>query len=148
MFVVTGSEVSNDLDAKDLWSGLLKKAEDPVPFVRAITDCRVVERGDGWLVREIVLRGETVRELVTFEAENVVRFVRLSGRVGGTIENRIERKDDGALGLRFSFHLEVKDLPAGSEAERVYAETMRDSYLAAIRSTIDRTRETCKKRAS
>jgi hypothetical protein len=148
MFVVTGSERSPDLSVEELWSGLVRKAEDPVPFVRAITDCRVVERGADWLVREIVLRGEPVRELVTFENANAVRFVRLSGRFLGTIENRIERGTDGALALRFSFHLEAKDLPAGSDAERDYAANMRDSYLAAIRSTLERTRQNLARRAS
>lgn len=148
MFVVTGCETSSDLTREQLWQGLIRKAEDPVPFVRAITDCRVVERGHDWLVREIVLRGERVRELVTFEAQNVVRFVRLSGRVAGTIENRIEAATDGALALRFSFLLEAADIAAGSLEEREYASTMRESYLAAIHSTLERTRALRDRRAS
>ncbi len=140
MFMVTGSENSRDLTHEQLWRGLVRKAEDPTPFVRAITECRVVERGENHLVREIVLRGEKVRELVTFEEPNVVRFVRLSGRVFGTIENRIEDQPDGEVALRFTFRLEANDLPAGSAAETEYAAMMRDSYLAAIHSTIERTR--------
>jgi Domain of unknown function (DUF1857) len=148
MFTVTGCQSSPNLTCDQLWQGLVRKAEDPMPFVRAITACRVVDRGPDWFVREIELRGETVRELVTFEKPTVVRFVRLSGRVAGTIENRIVRARDGGLELRFTFHLEPRDLEAGSIAEREFASMMRESYLAAINSTLERTRALFQKVAS
>ncbi len=141
MFTVSGREPSRDLTHDQLWLGLLSKAEDPVPFVRAITRCRVTDRGADWLVREILLRGDRVVERVTFHPrESEVRFERLSGPVLGTITNRVEGDDGGGLALRFTFALEVTGIPPGSREESEYAERMRDSYLDAIRTTIDRTR--------
>ncbi len=141
MFTVTGRARSRDLTRAELWDGLVRKAEDPIPFVRAITACRVLDRGDGWLEREIVLRGDVVRERVTFaSSRDLVRFERLSGPVAGTIENRIEEDGDGRLALRFTFRLEVDGLAAGSRDEAAYAARMKGSYLAAIRSTIARVR--------
>lgn len=148
MFVVTGSERSLGLTHEQLWRGLVRKAEEPMSFVRAITDCQVIERGPDFLVREILLRGERVRELVRFEPPNVVRFTRLSGRVAGTIENRIETDPAQGLTLRFTFHLEAEGLESGSAEERDYAAMMRDSYLAAIHSTLERTRNGYSGRAS
>ncbi len=55
------------------------KAENPLPFVPAITACTVTDRFDGGLVREIVLGGETVREVVTLYPQRRVHFVRTHG---------------------------------------------------------------------
>lgn len=140
MFVVTGRALSTGLTRAELWRGLVRKAEAPVEFVNAITDCRVLERGDDWLVREIVLRGDRVRERVTFDPEREVRFERITGPVAGTIVNRIERDERGRLSVRFTFRLEVDDLAPGSAAEARYAAQMKDSYLAAIRTTLARAR--------
>ena len=79
MFTVTGIENATGLQLSQLWPALLRKAEEPMPFVPAISRCRVIERGEGYLVREIVLRGETVRERVTFEPTRRVHFERTSG---------------------------------------------------------------------
>ena len=141
MFTVTGIEDASDLRFDQLWQALLIKAEEPMPFVPAITDCRVVERGPGYLVRDIVLRGELVRERVTFEPSRRVHFERLIGSAMGTIDNEIEGDDEHGLRLRFTFHLAVDGLTHGSEEERAFAETMGASYLSAVRATLQRARE-------
>jgi len=140
MFTVTGIEDANGLQLDQLWPALLRKAEEPMPFVPAISDCRVVARGAGWLVRDIVLRGEPVRERVTFEPTRRVHFERMSGAARGTIDNEIEGDDERGLRLRFTFHLAVAGLRHGSDEERAFAAAMGDSYLAAIRATLERAR--------
>src|SRR5262245_46295970 len=77
------------LDRSLVWHGLVMKAENPLPFVPVITICEVIERRAGGLVREIVDKGDTIREVVTFDPERMVRFERTSGRVLGTILNEI-----------------------------------------------------------
>lgn len=145
MFHVTGCEPVNPpgappLTREALWSALVRKARDPVPFVPAISACRVLAEGPGWLEREAVIRGEPVRERVTFFPPERVRFERLSGGARGTIENRIEEDRDGALALRFSFDLEVAGLEPGSPAERAFADAMASSYLEAVAATLGRAR--------
>ncbi len=140
MFVVTGVEAAPGLSREELWAGLVLKAADPVPFVPAISECRILERRPDGFDREVVVRGERLKESVRFYPLETVRFERLSGRARGTIENRIEEDPAGALALRFTFRLEVEGLRSSSPEEVAYAEGMRDSYLAAVKTTIAETR--------
>lgn len=118
-----------------VWRGLVMKAENAVPFVEAMGSCTVVERGENWLVRDIVLRGEPMRERVTFEPERRVTFERLESSAMGTIVNEIV-EDAGELALRFTFSLEVAGLAPGSAEEKAFADTMAESYLKAVDTTL------------
>jgi hypothetical protein len=84
-----------------LWLGLLLKAKDPVPFVPAITGCRVLESVDGkGLLREIVVRGRDVfRERIEYEPERRVVFHQLDDPDLETIVNEIGRNEAGDLVL-------------------------------------------------
>jgi len=70
------------LDQDQVWHGLLLKANDALPFVPQMESCHVLERGDGWLVRDILLKGVPLRERVTFEPKRRVAFERIRGVVG------------------------------------------------------------------
>jgi hypothetical protein len=87
-------------------------------------------------VRDIVLRGEKMRELVTLEPETRVTFERLAGPVLGTIFNEIEEDAGGALSLRFSFKLKPEGIAPDSDAERDYARTMESDYMKAVDATL------------
>jgi hypothetical protein len=119
-----------------VWRGLVMKAENPLPFVPVISHCRVIERGPNRLVREIVDKGDTITEFVTFEPERMVKFERTSGRVLGTILNEIVEDDDGALALKFTFQLTVEGIAPGSAAEREFAGQMEEGYLMAVAATL------------
>jgi hypothetical protein len=71
------------LTRSDIWRGLVMKGENALPFVPVMEACDVVERGtdDGtdWLIREIRIAGNTMREKVTFRPEHTVEFERLDG---------------------------------------------------------------------
>ena len=54
----------------------------------------------------------------------------------GTIVNEIIEDADGKLNLRFSFSLEVEGLSSGSPEENDFAESMKESYLTAITTTL------------
>jgi hypothetical protein len=119
-----------------VWRGLVMKAENPLPFVPVITSCKVIERRANGLVREIVDKGDTISETVTFTPERQVKFERTSGRVLGTILNEIVDDDDGDLALRFTFSLTVEGVAPGSAGEKEFASQMEDGYLMAVRATL------------
>jgi hypothetical protein len=119
-----------------VWRGLMMKAENPLPFVPVITACRIVERqGENRFIREIVDKGDTITEVVTFHPQHAVKFERTSGRVLGTILNEIV-EEDGELALKFTFTLTVEGIPPGSAAERDFASQMEEGYLIAVAATL------------
>lgn len=145
MFTVSRTLKVNDtpgaptLKRGDVWRGLMMKAENPVPFVAPMERCTVVERGDNWLLRDIHLRGEDMQERVTFEPERRVTFERTKSSAMGSILNEIvegEESEDGGLGLKFTFSLEMEGIAPGSDAERDIADRMADSYLDAVNTTL------------
>ena len=126
------------LTQSHVWRGLMMKAENPLPFVPVITACRIVERiRDGKFVREIVDKGDTITEAVTFHPERIVQFERISGRVTGTILNEIIKDADGDLALRFTFALSVEGVAAGSREEKQFAAKMEEGYLMAVAASLE-----------
>jgi hypothetical protein len=79
--------------------------------------CEVIEQGDGWLVRDIMLKDVPLREKVTFEPEQRVIFERTRGSELGRIENIIGEDANGNLTLTFAFSLKKDGVPEGSEGE-------------------------------
>ena len=131
-----------------VWRGLKMKAENPLPFVPVITACRIVERhGEDRFVREIVDKGDTITEIVTFRPQHMVKFERTSGRVLGTILNEIIKDEDGELALKFTFTLTVEGIEAGSPTEREFAGHMEEGYLMAVAATLNAMRKLAKDNA-
>ncbi len=133
-------EVNDDpkaprLSRHDVWLGLMMKAANALPFVPAMEKCEVVERGDGWLLRDILLFGHPMTERVTFEPERLVTFVRVAGPNPGTIENEI-LEEDGVLKLRFGFALTADGVEEGSPAEADYFAPSIPAYNGAVASTL------------
>ena len=124
------------LNQAQIWQGLLLKAENPVPFLDAMSACTVIDRGDNWLLRNFTLRGEEMQERVTFEPRNRVTFERTKSSAMGTILNEIVTLDDGDMGLRFTFTLDVDGLVDGSREETEFAERMSRSYFQGVGSTL------------
>jgi acetylaranotin biosynthesis cluster protein L len=127
-----------------VWRGLVMKAENPLPFVPVISSCKVLERRSDGIVREIVDKGDTITEVVTFDPERTVKFERTSGRVLGTILNEIIEDGDGDLALKFTFTLSIDGIAAGSAEEKDFASQMEDGYLMAVRATLKAMRQLAK----
>src|SRR5262245_23377910 len=124
------------LTRSDIWKGLVMKADNALPFVPAMTHCKVLHReSDTVFVREIEFRGERCRERITLSPEQRVKFERLDGSVLGTILNLIEEDGQG-LGLRFSFCLELAGVEPGSQQELDYAKIVEKDYLKAVDATL------------
>jgi len=130
-----------DLSQDDVWEGLLDKAANPLPYVKSITECTVVERFDGGLVRDIIHVGQPVREVVTFYPKKRVHFVRTHGTARGTINNEIGVDPSGNLELTFTFRIVVDGIEDGSPEEGEFATRMEADYLDAVRTTLSACRE-------
>src|SRR5262249_2148188 len=101
--VVNPPGVTPILSADQVWRGLVMKAENALPFVDAMQECRVVERFEDGFVREIVLRGVRMRERITFSPPAQVHFQRLeAGGHDGWITNVISESANGLM-LVFTF---------------------------------------------
>jgi Acetylaranotin biosynthesis cluster protein L len=125
-----------------LWDGLVRKAENALPFVPAITDCVVTTRhGETVFDRDIVLQGERFTERIALEQPHRVVFTRIAGPVLGTIANEIEGDSPDQLTLRFSFALVVAGEPGGSAGEQAHADRMTGMYRAAVAATLDAVRK-------
>lgn len=115
-----------------IWEGLVMKAEDATPFVEVMDKCRVLERGDRYLRREIEINGTKAQERVTFFPKHMVVFEPLES--DGLIKNDIEEDAHGHLSIRFTFALEVpKDENLSAQN---YAQRMEKNYTAAVETTL------------
>jgi hypothetical protein len=123
-----------ELTRAQVWQGLVMKAENALPFVPGMQRCDLLEKGEGWLMREIQFDGRTIRERVTFEPEERVRFEQISG-ASGWIDNVIEQRPDGSLGLRFEFRVPDEDVELTRSIEPVYRKAVA-ATLATVRRLV------------
>ena len=104
MFTLTHTMAVNTekphLNRDQVWRGLVLKAENPVPFLDAMSACTVIDRGENWLLRDFTLRGEEMQERVTFEPQERVTFTRTKSSAMGTILNEIVAMENGETGRR------------------------------------------------
>ena len=140
MFTLTHTMAVNTekphLNRDQVWRGLVLKAENPVPFLDAMSACRVIDRGENWLLRDFTLRGEEMQERVTFEPQERVTFTRTKSSAMGTILNEIVTMGNGETGLRFTFTLDVDGLAGGSPEENEFAQRMSQSYFQGVGTTL------------
>jgi len=130
------------LGRHEVWSGLLMKARNALPYVPQMQKCQVVEQGDGWLLRDIVLNNVPMRERVTFEPQKRVIFDRVDSVEMGRIENIIGEDDKGNLTLTFSFGLTKQGVPEGTDAEKAHFAPMEGAYMGAVAATLGAVRRT------
>ena len=126
------------LTREQVWRGLEMKCENALPFVKGMSRCDVIERGDGWLLREVTFAGDSHRERITLHAPVQVHFERVGE--GGFIENTISDSANGLM-LTFTFGLAFPGTAPGSEAERAKGESMRGAYIGAVDATLARVRQ-------
>ncbi len=127
------------LDARGLWRQLLAKAENPVPYLPAITECTVLDRFSGGFTRSIVRDGRTVFQRVEVEPGESVLYRQPRDPEIKAIGNRIDRTEDGALALTISVEL----APAGIERavrESRFLEAADAYFTDALRAVIDEIR--------
>jgi hypothetical protein len=139
-FDVNPPGVTPALTPQQVWRGLVMKAENALPFVAAMEECRIVERYPDGFLREIKLRGVVMRERITFTPPVEVYFERVDAQgYDGWITNLISDGPQGPL-LTFTFAVGFPGAPPGSEIEQKMGDAVRDSYVSAITSTLDAVR--------
>lgn len=124
------------LTREELWFGLLCRAEDPRPFLPGLEACEIVSRGETRLSRVLRFGQVEIRDEVSFETMEWVRFesAATAEHAGGSLTIRIEEPRAGALFLRFSY---VTTLPEGAgSAEGQYADFVKSAYRESDIDTV------------
>jgi hypothetical protein len=124
------------LTMEKLWRGLELKAEDPVPFVPGMESCQVVERMDDGFLREVVVRGQTFREILTFTPPVQIRFERVEGEESGWIMNTLSEGPMGLL-LTYTIVLNFMGVWPGTEEEKEKGDEVLFNYADALRQTLE-----------
>jgi hypothetical protein len=120
----------------ELWLGLLRKAEDPVPFIPAITKCTVLERYPRGLLREIVVRDRgPLREQADFEPEKRIVFHQLDDPDLSTIANEIRLDESGGLILNLAVTLSPHGVERATQ-EPGFLKGLDDYFLSTLHAIV------------
>ncbi|GGY69064.1 AtaL-like protein [Pseudoduganella albidiflava] len=143
--VPVNPEGATPLTRAQAWAGLVSKARDARLFLPPglCTCCDVVEESATHIVREAVIAGDALREIISFEPMAKVSFFQASGPREGVIVNELFEDGTGALHLRFYCYLGLRGKePGGTEeqAEQAWMDSDK-GYRTALLSTLQRTRE-------
>jgi hypothetical protein len=116
------------------------KADNTLPYKARMQTCDVVERGDGWLIRNIVIDNVPLTEKVSFESETRMVFERIEGPERGAIQHIIGTDEKGNLTLTFNFELAKIGIPEGGPEEYAYFAPLKDAYREAVTDTLEAVR--------
>lgn len=143
--VPVNPEGETPLTRAQAWAGLELKARDARLFLPPglCTSCELVEESKTHIVREAIIAGEDIREIITFEPEQKVSFFQASGPREGVIINELFEDEFGALQLRFYCYLGLRHKEPGGVEEQTQQAWMDGDkgYKSALLSTLKRTRE-------
>jgi hypothetical protein len=132
------------LTQAQVWAGLVLKARDAREFLPPglCTACDVTEARATHFVREAVIGGQALREIITLEEGRKVTFFQATGPREGAIVNELFNDETGTLQLKFYALIGLRDkTPGGPEeqAEQALFESEK-GYRAALASTLARIR--------
>ncbi|AOX99709.1 SRPBCC family protein [Jeongeupia sp. USM3] len=119
------------LTTTQLWQGLMLRVETPQRFLEHIERVTVLERGDGWLLREVDFGRFVARDRITLVPHSVVRFDTEANaqHPGGSLAITLESPEEGHLFLRFVYDTPVPEPAAGAgEGEINYAAYLKAAY--------------------
>jgi hypothetical protein len=130
------------LSREQVWRGLLLRAEDPMPFVIGLDECRIVERTPLGMARELVFGSLIVRDQVSIDTMKSVRYDTHAQdeMPAATLVMSIEEPTPGALFVRFEYD-------SGTAPEtldpmsQMYDDFRRNAYEEADIDTIRKIRE-------
>lgn len=123
-----GNPLVMPLTREQIWSGLLHRVENPLPFLPGLESCTILDRDGEGLLRELDFGPAMIRDRVTMAEAHWVRFdiVPSATHAGGALTIAIEEPQPGFLLLRFTYRT---TLAAGNDAEeRAYAEYVKSAY--------------------
>jgi hypothetical protein len=119
------------LTREELWFGLLCRAEDSRPFLPGLESCTIVERAETELVRELRFGNAVIRDRVTLQPMEWVRFdtERTESHAGGSLTIGIEEPARDTLVLRFHYRTYRTTLTEQNTGDDVaYVEYIKSAY--------------------
>lgn len=127
------------LTREQLWAGLLRRVEDPLPFLPGLESCEVVKRGNNWVERRLNFGPAVICDRVTLVPLESVCFVIQPGaaHAGGSLTISIEARSETALFLRFAYE---NPLTAATE-DASYADYVKSAYQQSDVDTVRLIRE-------
>jgi hypothetical protein len=93
------------LSRQQLWAGLLRQAEDPCSFLPALDRCRILERRDNYLKRELVFGPHVFVDHVALVPLERLRYDSdvEGNHAGSHLTVSIEEHGPGLLWVRFRY---------------------------------------------
>jgi len=124
------------LSREQLWRGLVRRAENPLPFVLGLDGFRILGRGENSLTRELRFGKVTVRDRVTLDPMNRVRYETDAGEgiPASSLVMTIEEPEADQLFVRFDYETLRPEGDAPSEA--YYNAFLKQAYVEADIDTI------------
>ncbi len=126
-----------DLNAEEVWFGLLCRAENPRPFLPGLESCEILSRTDERLTRRLDFGQVCVHDTVRWQAMEWIRFesAATDAHPAGTLTIRLEQPAEapGALFLRFTYRTGLDEAEGGPLR---YAEYVRSAYHASDLDTV------------
>ena len=116
------------LTREELWFGLLCRAEDSRPFLPGLEACTILSRSDTELVRELRFGSAVIRDRVTLQPMEWVRFdtERTDAHAGGSLTIGIEEPAPDTMVLRFHYRTTLTEQGVGDDVP--YAEYVKSAY--------------------
>jgi hypothetical protein len=124
------------LSRAELWRGLVMRAERPQLSVLALDGCAILERGSGYLKRELRFGGLRVRDRVSFAAPESVTYETEAGEdfPASRLTMSIEEPQPGRLFLRFVYA--DRGAAASTAPDSFYGEHLKQAYVEADIDTV------------
>ncbi|CAB3770598.1 SRPBCC family protein [Paraburkholderia solisilvae] len=134
-----------DLTRDQLWEGLVLRAEQPQLFVLGLDSCTILSRTGSTLERELHYGHATVRDRVTLQPKDSVRYdiLATSAHVGGSLTMTIEQPDSLQLFLRFEYQTTLPttdERPADNDVRQTQ-EIVKSAYRESDIDTVRLIRE-------
>ncbi|WP_345813586.1 SRPBCC family protein [Paraburkholderia sp. PREW-6R] len=127
----------DSMTREQLWEGLVLRAEQPQLFVMGLDSCTIVSREGNVLERELHYGHATVRDRVTLQDSQSVRYDILptADHVGGSLTMTIEQPDELQLFLRFEYAttLPVSDDQDAVQTQEIVKSAYRENDIDTVR---------------
>lgn len=116
------------LTRQQLWSGLLHRVENPLPFLPGLERCTILERNGNSLLRELDFGPAVIHDHVMLADQHSVSFdIKPSEtHAGGSLQITIEEPEPTHLFLRFAYQTTLASNP--NDEERAYIEYVKSAY--------------------
>ena len=129
------------ISRRQLWLGLVLRAEDPCRFDENISSAQVLSYDGEAMLREVSFGNLTVRERVGFVPMTSVSYATEPSDqyMRSSLEMRIEEPQPGHLFIRFIYENDLPDGPASSDTNDpgYYVPYLKSAYQQADAQTAE-----------